>query len=115
MGLDGVILLGFILGLPANEIVIPIIFMGYLAHGALMEVQGLEAIQAILVANGWTWLTALNFMIFAIFHWPCGTTLFTIRKETRSLKWTVLSALIPTVLGITLCLTLTKIVNVLVI
>lgn len=107
MGLDGVILLGFILGLPANEIVIPIIFMGYLAQGALMEVQGLAAIKEILMANGWTWLTALNFMIFAIFHWPCGTTLLTIRKETGSTKWTFLSALLPTGVGVILCLLVT--------
>ncbi len=113
MGLDGVILLGFILGLPANEIVFPIIFMGYLSQGALMEVQGFAAIQSILVANGWTWLTALNFMIFAIFHWPCATTLLTIKKETGSLKWTLVSALLPTSLGIIICLILTKLVNLL--
>ncbi|NMB00810.1 MAG: ferrous iron transporter B [Firmicutes bacterium] len=108
MGLDGVILLGFILGLPANEIVIPIIFMGYLSAGALMEVQGLAAIKSILLANGWTWLTALNFMLFAIFHWPCGTTLLTIRKETGSTKWTFVSALLPTILGIFLCVLVTS-------
>lgn len=113
MGLDGVILLGFILGLPANEIVIPIIFMGYLSQGSLMEVQGLAAIQGVLVANGWTWLTALNFMIFTIFHWPCGTTLLTIKKETGSLKWTILSALLPTAFGVMICIVLTKIVGML--
>jgi ferrous iron transport protein B len=113
MGLDGVVLLGFILGLPANEIVIPIIFMGYLSQGSLMEVQGLAAIQDVLVANGWTWLTALNFMIFTIFHWPCGTTLLTIKKETGSLKWTLLSILLPTAFGITICVVLTKIVDIL--
>lgn len=112
MGLDGVILLGFILGLPANEIVIPIIFMGYLAEGALVEVQGIAAIKSLLVANGWTWLTALNFMIFAIFHWPCGTTLLTIKKETGSWKWTLLSALLPTLFGIIICLALTSFVKV---
>lgn len=113
MGLDGIILLGFILGLPANEIVLPIIFMGYLSAGALLEVQGLAAIQGILIANGWTWLTALNFLIFTIFHWPCGTTLLTIKKETASLKWTILAALLPTAFGITLCVLLTKIVSIL--
>lgn len=111
MGLDGVIILGFILGLPANEIVIPIILMSYLAEGALLELEGIVAIRELLVANGWTWLTALNFMIFAIFHWPCGTTLLTIKKETGSLKWTVLSALMPTALGVLLCILLTKIVT----
>lgn len=113
MGLDGVILLGFLLGLPANEIVIPIIFMVYLSEGALMEVQGLAAFQGILQAKGWTWLTALNFMIFTILHWPCGTTLLTIKKETGELKWTLLSALLPTSLGVAVCILLTKIVNVL--
>ena len=113
MGLDGVILLGFILGLPANEIIIPIIFMIYLSEGALMEVQGLGAFQEILLANGWTWLTALNFMIFTIFHWPCGTTLLTIKKETGGLKWTLLSALLPTILGVLICIILTKIVSLL--
>lgn len=113
MGLDGVILLGFILGLPANEIVIPIIFMGYLSQGSLMEVQGLAVIQGVLVANGWTWLTALNFVIFTMFHWPCGTTLLTIKKETGSLKWTLLSALLPTAFGAMICIVLTKIVNML--
>ncbi|HKM43523.1 MAG TPA: ferrous iron transporter B [Limnochordia bacterium] len=113
MGLDGVVLLAFILGLPANEIVLPIIFMGYLSGGALIEVQGLPAIQGILEANGWTWLTALNFIIFTIFHWPCATTLLTIKKETRSLKWTLVALLLPTVLGIGLCLVLTKLASIL--
>ncbi len=113
MGLDGVILLGFVLGLPANEIVLPIIFMGYLSEGTLLEVQGLASMQSILIANGWTWLTALNFLIFTIFHWPCGTTLLTIKKETGSLKWTLLSILLPTVLGVTTCIVLTKIVSIL--
>ena len=99
MGLDGMILLAFLLGLPANEIVIPIIFMGYLSAGALMEVQGLASIEHILVANGWTWLTALNFLIFTLFHWPCATTLLTIRKETGRLSWTLLSAFLPTAMG----------------
>ncbi len=111
MGLDGMILLGFILGLPANEIVVPIIFMGYLSAQALLEVQDLGAIQSILTANGWTWLTALNFLLFAIFHWPCATTLLTIKKEVGSLRWTLLSALLPTVFGLALCTLLTTIVK----
>jgi len=111
MGLDGMILLGFILGLPANEIVVPIIFMGYLSEQALLEVQDLGAIQSILTANGWTWLTALNFLLFAIFHWPCATTLLTIKKEVGSLRWTLLSALLPTVFGLALCTLLTTIVK----
>lgn len=113
MGLDGVILLAFILGIPANEIVLPIIFMGYLSGNTLMEVQGLQAIQGILTANGWTWITALNFVIFTIFHWPCATTLLTIKRETGSLKWTFLAAVLPTAVGIALCTLLTNIIGML--
>lgn len=109
IGLDGVILLAFILGLPANEIVIPIMLMTYLAEGAMLELEGIAAIRELLLLNGWTWLTALNFIIFAIFHWPCGTTLLTIKRETGSWKWTLLSALIPTGIGIFLCFIVTKI------
>ncbi|HBG09259.1 MAG TPA: ferrous iron transporter B [Firmicutes bacterium] len=111
MGLDGMILLAFILGLPANEIVIPILLMGYLSADSLLAVEDLAAMRAVLTANGWTWLTALNFIIFALFHWPCGTTLLTIRRETGSCKWTLLAALLPTALGICLCIVLTIIVK----
>ncbi|HHU62305.1 MAG: ferrous iron transporter B [Bacillota bacterium] len=114
MGLDGVILLGFILGLPANEIIIPIILMSYLAQGSLIELESITAIKKLLIENGWTWLTAINFMILTIFHWPCGTTLLTIKTETGKWKWTIISALIPTVLGVLACLFLTKIVGLLV-
>jgi len=96
MGLDGMILLAFTLGLPANEIVIPILLMGYLSADSLLAVEDLAAMRAVLTANGWTWLTALNFIIFALFHWPCGTTLLTIRKkETGSCKWTLLPPCSP--------------------
>lgn len=111
MGLDGMILLAFTLGLPANEIVIPILLMGYLSADSLLAVEDLAAMRAVLTANGWTWLTALNFIIFALFHWPCGTTLLTIKKETGSCKWTLLAALLPTALGICLCIFLTIIVK----
>lgn len=111
MGLDGMILLAFTLGLPANEIVIPILLMGYLSADSLLAVEDLAAMRAVLTANGWTWLTALNFIIFALFHWPCGTTLLTIKKETGSCKWTLLAALLPTALGICLCIVLTIIVK----
>ena len=111
MGLDGMILLAFTLGLPANEIVIPILLMGYLSADSLLAVEDLAAMRAVLTANGWTWLTALNFIIFALFHWPCGTTLLTIRRETGSCKWTLLAALLPTALGICLCIVLTIIVK----
>ena len=104
LGLDGVILLAFILGLPANEIVVPIILMAYLAQGSLAEMADYASLHALLVANGWTWVTALCTMLFSLFHWPCSTTLMTIKKETQSLKWTVASFLIPTGCGVALCM-----------
>lgn len=94
-GLDGFILMAFILGLPANEIVLPILLMGYMSSGALVDADGLENIKAIFLQHHWTWLTALNMMLFSLLHYPCGTTLVNIYKETKSMKWTVLSALIP--------------------
>ncbi|NLY60921.1 MAG: ferrous iron transporter B, partial [Clostridiales bacterium] len=103
LGMDGYIILAFILGLPANEIVIPIIIMSYTASGTMIELDSLDALRNLLVANGWTWLTAISTMLFSLNHFPCGTTLLTIRKETQSLKWTVLSFIIPTITGIVLC------------
>jgi ferrous iron transport protein B len=96
MGLDGVILLAFILGLPANEIVVPIIVMAYLAEGTMTEPDSLEGLRNVLISNGWTPITALCTMLFSLLHFPCGTTLLTIKKETQSLKWPVLGALITT-------------------
>lgn len=104
MGLDGVILLAFILGFPANEIVFPIILMTYLAQGSLVEMSDTIQIHALLTENGWTVTTALCMMIFTLFHFPCATTCMTIRKETGSLKWTAISFLLPTVTGIVLCM-----------
>ncbi|QJD87671.1 ferrous iron transporter B [Cohnella herbarum] len=95
IGLDGFILMAFILGLPANEIVLPILLMGYLSSGALVDAAGLDNIKDVLLQHGWTWLTALNMMLFSLLHYPCGTTLFNIYKETKSLKWAFLSAAIP--------------------
>ena len=112
MGLDGVILLAFILGFPANEIVIPIMLMAYLSNGTLTDLSSLAATKDILVANGWTWATAVCVLIFFLFHWPCSTTLLTVKKETGSLKWTALAALIPTLLGIVLCILFTAIVKI---
>jgi ferrous iron transport protein B len=112
IGLDGIILMAFILGLPANEIVVPLIFMGYLATGSLIELTGLQEIRQLLVeAQGWTWLTAVNVMLFSLLHFPCGTTLLTVYKETKSRKWTFLSFLLPTGIGIVLCFLLTQIVR----
>ncbi len=103
IGLDGVILMAFILGFPANEIVIPIIIMSYLATNTLVEFDSLFALKDLLVNNGWTVVTALCALIFTLFHFPCGTTCLTIKKETGSLKWTMISILLPTFIGILLC------------
>ncbi|MFV0497456.1 MAG: ferrous iron transport protein B [Candidatus Fimivivens sp.] len=104
MGLDGVILIAFILGLPANEIVMPIIIMAYMAQGSLLELESLAEMKQLFVANGWTWITAISTMLFSLMHWPCSTTLLTIKKETGSWKWTALAMAIPTVLGIGSCI-----------
>lgn len=103
LGLDGYILMAFILGLPANEIVIPILIMSYMSTGSMLELDSLREMKQLLVNNGWTWLTAVCTMLFALNHWPCGTTLLTIRKETQSLKWTLISFLVPTITGIVVC------------
>ena len=107
MGLDGTILMAFLLGFPANEIVIPIILMSYLSTGVLQEAASLEALGTLLAANGWTWLTALCTILFSLFHWPCSTTCLTIAKETRSVKWTLLAVAIPTGLGMGMCMGVT--------
>ena len=102
-GLDGVILMAFLLGWPANEIVIPVMLMAYLSAGTLVEYGDLAALGELLAGQGWTWLTAVCVILFSLFHWPCSTTCLTIRKETGSWKWTVLAAAIPTALGFGLC------------
>lgn len=104
MGLDGVILIAFLLGFPANEIVIPIIIMAYMAQGSLLELDSLLEMKQLFVAHGWTWVTAICTMLFSLMHWPCSTTLMTIKKETASWKWTLLAAAIPTALGIAACI-----------
>lgn len=109
MGLDGVILLAFILGFPANEIVIPIIIMIYTASGTLVEYDSLSSLYNLFVENGWTWVTALCTMIFSLMHFPCSTTCLTIYKEIKSLKWTLLSFILPTILGILLCMSINAI------
>ncbi len=109
MGLDGYILLAFILGLPANEIVIPILLMSYLSTGSLTEFESLASLHTLLVNNGWTALTAVNVLLFSLMHWPCGTTLITIGKETKSVKWTLTAFLIPTACGIAACMAVTAI------
>ena len=103
IGMDGYILMAFILGFPANEIVIPIIIMSYMSKGSMMEFESLHELRELLISNGWTWLTAVCVMVFSLMHWPCGTTCWTIKKETQSLRWTLASILIPTVTGIVIC------------
>ena len=104
MGLDGIILMAFILGFPANEIVLPIILMAYLQSGVLAPMDDKTAILSLLSANGWTVKTAVCMAIFSLFHWPCSTTCLTIKKETGSLKWTAVSILLPTGIGVLLCI-----------
>lgn len=104
MGLDGFILLAFLLGFPANEIVVPCMLMGYLSAGSLTDYSGLAELHGLLAAHGWTAATAVCVLVFTLFHFPCGTTCFTIWKETRSAKWTALAVLLPTAVGMALCM-----------
>ena len=111
IGIDGVILMAFILGFPANEIVIPIVIMAYMSTGTLTELGSLENLRTLLVNNGWTWLTAACTMLFSLMHWPCSTTLLSIKKETGSWRWTAVGFLLPTLSGIVICFLLTSIVR----
>ena len=101
-GLDGVIMLSFILGFPANEIVIPIAIMTYMQESMLTSLD-ISSLKLLLIDNGWTIITALSTMIFCLFHFPCGTTCLTIKKESGSIKWMILSIILPTIIGLTLC------------
>ena len=111
LGMDGVILLAFILGFPANEIVMPIIIMSYMATGNLTDFSNLTELKTLLVDNGWTITTAISVMLFSLMHWPCSTTCLTIKKETKSNKWTLISILVPTLCGIVVCFAFNLIVN----
>lgn len=101
-GLDGVILFAFILGFPANEIVIPIIIMTYMSESKLTNLD-IASLKTLLIDNEWTYVTAICTMIFSLMHFPCGTTTLTIKKETGSLKWTLVGIILPTIIGLTLC------------
>ena len=114
MGLDGYILTAFVFGIPANEIVLPIILMCYLGGTSLVNLDDTFSIGQILANNGWTLLTALNVMIFTCLHFPCATTLLTIKKETGSWKWVGLSFILPTLCGIIICMFTTLIYNIIV-
>lgn len=104
LGIDGVILMAFILGFPANEIVIPIIIMTYMQTGILTEVSSVSALYELFVSNGWTFITAVSVILFSLLHWPCSTTVLTIKKETGSIKWTALAVLLPTLISILSCM-----------
>ncbi|MBQ2846931.1 MAG: ferrous iron transport protein B [Clostridia bacterium] len=104
MGLDGVILIAFILGFPANEIVIPIMLMAYFSLGSLPDLGTSAEIGALLIENGWTKATALCMILFSLMHWPCSTTLITVKKETGSIKYTLLAAALPTLMGVIACM-----------
>ena len=103
IGLDGIILMAFILGLPANEIVLPIMIMAYMSTGHIVTLHETAEIKALLISNGWTPIKALCTLLFFLMHWPCSTTLLTIKKETQSLKWTAIGFLLPTAMGMLLC------------
>ena len=111
MGLDGYILTAFILGIPANEIVLPIILMSYLATGSLVDMENTFAIGEILKQNGWTLLTGINVMIFTLLHFPCSTTLVSIKKESGNLKWALIAFTLPTICGIVICMVSTGVWN----
>lgn len=113
IGLDGYILMAFILGFPANEIVLPILIMAYLQTGYILELDNWQAMRDLFITHGWTWLTAVCMMLFSLMHWPCGTTILTIKKETGSWKWAGLAFLLPTVTGILVCFTVANIVRLL--
>lgn len=102
-GLDGIILTAFILGFPANEIVIPIMVMAYMGNTTLTEMDNILCLKNIFIENGWTIQTALSVMIFSIMHWPCSTTCLTIKKETGSIKWVIISIIVPVICGLTIC------------
>lgn len=108
-GMDGVLLFSFVLAFPANEIVLPVVLMAYTATAGLTDFSDPSAILEILSANGWDWMRAVSFLLFSLFHWPCSTTLLTIKKETGSAKLTFLSALLPTAVGLILCFIFTQI------
>ena len=119
VGLNGVILLAYIIAIPANEIVIPTVLMltvlsiglSDVGHGAgvMFELDSVSATASVLKSGGWTLLTGLNLMIFSLLHNPCSTALYTIWKETKSVKWTAISAFLPIVMGFLVCFFITKI------
>lgn len=106
MGLDGAILLAFILGIPANEIVIPILIMLYTSGGVFGGELEISKMTELFSNNGWTFATAVCMTVFALFHWPCSTSIITVYKETKSKKYTAVAALLPTAVGFLICVLL---------
>ena len=113
IGLDGVILLAFIIAIPANEIIVPTIIMGYMGMGMMTDIGSAVQLKALFAANGWTLLTAVSLMLFTLLHYPCSTTTWTIWKETRSVKWTVVSNLLPLAVALAVCFTLAQVAGLL--
>ena len=113
IGLDGVILFAYVIAIPANEIVVPTMLMVYMGAGMMTDIQSLAGLRALLIEqHGWTLLTAINLMLFSLLHNPCGTTLITIYRETLSLKWTAIGALMPLALAFIVTLLTASIVRV---
>ena len=108
LGMDGIILLSFILAMPANEIVLPVLLMGYLSSNQIIEISNLSILKELLLSNGWTTLTAINVMLFSVLHFPCATTLWTIKKESGSILWAFLGFVIPTITAISVCFIVTQ-------
>ena len=109
IGVDGYIVVAFLLGIPANEIVMPILIMSYLKQKTMVDVDGFLGLKDVLIANGWNALTAINTMILCLMHFPCATTLLTIKKETKSIKWTTIAFFLPTIIGVFICFVTTMI------
>jgi ferrous iron transport protein B len=119
IGLNGVILLAYVIAIPANEIVIPTILMLTVLSagmagmgegaGVMFELESETATAAIFQAGGWTLLTAVNLMLFSLLHNPCSTTIYTIYKETRSARWTTLASLMPVAMGVAVCFVVTQV------
>ena len=104
IGLDGAIVVGFILGFPANEIVFPIILMVYMSCSSISELPSIDVLRTLLVSNGWSLSTAVCMILFCLCHFPCSTTMMTIKEETKSFKWTFIAFVLPLLVGIFLCM-----------
>ncbi|GAB6179764.1 nucleoside recognition domain-containing protein [Desulfotomaculum defluvii] len=114
IGLDGYILAAFVLGITANEIVLPILIMSYMATGSMIELNSLSALhQLFVVEHGWTWLTVICMMLFSLLHYPCSTTIWTIWRESGSIKWTVLATIIPLSIACTVCFSVAQLARLL--